>query len=183
LNGLYHFGARVVQTRVADPSDAATLAATVAEGFDGYRVWAPTGWSPPQERGGSTSRLAEALARADVWCLVAESRGDPVGHVALSPTTYVQPEPAPPGMVNLWQLFVRPAWQGTGLAAVLLRAALTEAERRGFARVRLWTPSGAVRARRFYEREGWALTGDRRGESPLGLPIVEYARDVPQRRQ
>jgi GNAT superfamily N-acetyltransferase len=182
LNGLYHFGARVVQTRIADPADAATLVATVGEAFDGYRAWAPAGWSPPEEGGEFTSRLAEALSRADVWCLVAESSGEPVGHVALSSTTYIQPEPAPPGMVNLWQLFVRPAWQGIGVASVLLQAAITEAEHRGFVRVRLWTPSGAVRARRFYEREGWTLTGDGRGESLLGLPIVEYARDVPQRR-
>jgi ribosomal protein S18 acetylase RimI-like enzyme len=80
------------------------------------------------------------------------------------------------GTVNLWQLFVRPAWLGRGVGQHLMRSALTEAHRRGFARLRLWTPRGAARARRFYERERWTPTGNERDESPIGLPIVEYER-------
>jgi GNAT superfamily N-acetyltransferase len=80
------------------------------------------------------------------------------------------------GTVNLWQLFVRPIWQGSGVGQRLMRSALTEAHARGFVRLRLWTPRGAAGARRFYEREGWTLTGNERDESPIGLPIVEYER-------
>jgi GNAT superfamily N-acetyltransferase len=150
--------------------------ATLAEAFESYCEWAPAGWQPPSQSAEATDLLAKELSRPDVWCLVAESQRGPVGHVALSPTTIVQPEPAPVGTVNLWQLFVRPAWQGRGVGRCLMRSALGEAHRRGFARLRLWTPRGAARSRRFYEREGWTPTGNERDESPIGLPIVEYER-------
>jgi GNAT superfamily N-acetyltransferase/ketosteroid isomerase-like protein len=165
-----------ITTRRAGPDDAGTLLTTLAEAFGSYREWAPAGWQPPSQGAEATELLAEALSRPDVWCVVAESQSGPVGHVALSPTTVVQPEPAPVGTVNLWQLFVRPAWLGRGVGQHLMRSALTEAHRRGFARLRLWTPRGAARARRFYERERWTPTGNERDESPIGLPIVEHER-------
>ena len=171
-----------VATRRAGPADAATLAATIAEGFDGYRVWAPPGWSAPEEGAEAVRRLSDALGRPDVWCLLAQSGGEPAGHVTLSLTTRAEPERAPAGTVNLWHLFVRPAWRGRGVAPLLMRAALLEAGRRGFVRTRLWTPRGATRARRFYEREGWTPTGAEREESRIGLPIVEYERGVQPRR-
>ncbi|MGE5636291.1 MAG: GNAT family N-acetyltransferase [Nocardioidaceae bacterium] len=165
-------------TRSAGPADAGVIAQTVAEAFDGYRDWAPAGWAPPESSVGEPGRaaLAAALGRPGVWCLLAFDDRMPAGHVALSPFTFVQPEAAPPGSVNLWQLFVRPPWQGSGLASALLDAAVAEAVERGNARMRLWTPRGAGRARRFYEREGWTTTGDVRDDSPLGLPVVEYER-------
>jgi GNAT superfamily N-acetyltransferase/ketosteroid isomerase-like protein len=165
-----------ITTRRAGPGDAGMLLMILAEAFEGYREWAPAGWLPPSHSAEATEVLAKELSRPDVWCLLAESPGGPVGHVALSPTTIVQPEPAPEGTVNLWQLFVRPTWQGRGVGQRLMRSAVTEAHRRGFARLRLWTPRGAARARRFYERGDWTLTGNERDESPIGLPIVEYER-------
>jgi GNAT superfamily N-acetyltransferase len=79
-------------------------------------------------------------------------------------------------MRAFWQLFVRPPWQGRGVATRLMRAAEAEARRRGFTRMRLWTPRDAARARRFYEREGWTATGSTRGSASVGLPLVQYAR-------
>jgi GNAT superfamily N-acetyltransferase/ketosteroid isomerase-like protein len=165
-----------ITTRRAGPGDAGTLATTMAEAFASYREWAPPGLLPPGQNAEGIEALAEALSRPEVWCLLAESPIEPVGHVALSPTTIVQPEPAPVGTVNLWQLFVRPTWQGRGVGQRLMRSALTEAHTRGFTRLRLWTPRGAAGARRFYEREGWTLAGNERDESPIGLPVVEYER-------
>ena len=167
-----------VVTRVAGPGDAPAIAAILAEGFHGYRAWAPAGWSPPVRADEEASRLAEALSRPDVWFLLAIAHGRAVGHVALAPFTMVEPEPPPAGTINLWQLFVCPAWQGRGVAQRLMRAVLAEAARRGFARMRLWTPRDAARARRFYEREGWTTTGRRRDETALGLPVVQYARAI-----
>lgn len=165
-------------TRVAKPVDAEALSAVLAEAVAGYREWAPSDWAPPVLSAADVSRLAGALARADVWCLVALDAEEVIGHVALSPFTVENPEPPPPGTINLWQLFVRPEWQGRGVATQLMDAAVGEAERRGFNRMRLWTPQGAARARRFYEREGWLLTGGLHGDSPFGLPLVEYARGL-----
>lgn len=163
-------------TRVAEPADAQALSALLAEAFADYREWAPSDWAPPVPSAADVTRLAAALARSDVWCLVALNDQEVIGHVALSPFTVEDPEPPPSGTINLWQLFVRPAWQGHGIATELMEAAVREARRRGFNRMRLWTPQGAARARRFYEREGWTLTGGVHNDSPFGMPVVEYAR-------
>jgi GNAT superfamily N-acetyltransferase len=149
------------------------------EGFETYRAWAPLGWTPPVVGEGDPERFASALARPDVWFLVALSDGTVIGHVALSLSTREDPVPPPLGTVFLWELFVRAEWHGQGVAPVLVRAAVTEALRRGFSRIQLWTPEGAARARRFYEREGWTLAGRVHPHSDFGLPTVEYARSIP----
>jgi GNAT superfamily N-acetyltransferase len=169
----------VVVTRLATPSDAAAVAATISEGFETYLAWAPSDWTPPVVGEGDPAWFAGALARPDVWFLVAVIDGAVIGHVAVSLSTREDPGPPPPGTVFVWELFVRPAWHGGGVATVLMRAAVTEALRRGFSHVRLWTPEGAGRARRFYEREGWTLTGHVHRRSEFGLPTVEYGRSIP----
>jgi predicted N-acetyltransferase YhbS/ketosteroid isomerase-like protein len=164
--------------RIAYPGDAHQIAAIVADPFEAYRLWAPSDWSPPRLGEEEELVLARALRRADVWCMLALAGGEVVGHVALAPFTAVDPGPTPSGTTNLWQLFVRQQWQGRGVAANLAARALDEAGRRGYARIRLWTPRGAIRARRFYEAQGWKLTGRVRSRSPFGLPLVQYARRV-----
>lgn len=165
-----------VRTRTATVGDARLIAETLTEAFQGYLAWAPPDWSPPLGRDEEETFLATALSRPGVWCLLATAHGRTVGHVALSPFTMVEAQPPPPGTINLWQLFVRPAWQGSGIAVQLLGAAIAEAQRKSFTRMRLWTPRGAARARRFYEREGWTATGSTREETVVGLPVVQYAR-------
>jgi GNAT superfamily N-acetyltransferase len=53
-------------------------------------------------------------------------------------------------------------------------AAITEARGRGYARMRLFTPAAQVRARRFYEREGWVQAGEEFHSPGPDLVIVEY---------
>lgn len=166
----------LVTTRIARPSDAPLISEVLAEAFDDYRAWAPSEWSPPPQDDKSVAQLADALARPDVWCLLAFASGEVLGHVALALATIVDPGPPPAGTINLWQLFVRPPWQGRGVATQLMSAALEEGQRRAFTHIRLWTADGAARARSFYEREGWTATGDVRDDSPLGLPVLKYAR-------
>ena len=113
-----------------------------------------------------------------MWCLLALDGELLAGHVGLGPTTREDPEPAPPGTTNVWQLFVREPWRGRGVAGALVAEAIAEARRRGFETMRLWTPRGAARARGFYEREGWRLTGEVHEHTPSGLPTVQYARPV-----
>ena len=165
-----------MELRTATPGDARALAANVAEGFLSYREWAPQGWSPPVLGERAARRLAERLSHPDAWCLMALEQETLAGHVGMGAITAEDPDPAPAGTTNLWQLFVRPPWQGRGLAATLLTAAIAEARRRGFQTMRLWTPRGAARARRFYEREGWTLTGAIHESTPSGLATVQYAR-------
>jgi predicted N-acetyltransferase YhbS len=170
----------VITLRLATAADAGAVAATLREGFDSYRSWAPADWTPPDVGEGDPERFGRALARPDVWFMVAcTGDGDVVGHVALALATHEDPGPPPPGTVFLWQLFVRVVWHGEGVAAELLHAAIVEAARRGYSAVALWTLEGAGRARRFYEREGFAATGRVHRESDFGLPTIEYRRAVP----
>jgi GNAT superfamily N-acetyltransferase len=167
-----------LETRIATPADAPEISASVAEGFDGYREWAPAAWRPLAPTPEMVATLRSRLSDADVWCLLALDGAAVVGHVALAATSGEEPEPAPPGTTNLWQLFVRRHWHGSGIAMTLMRAAVAEAGRRGFTTMRLWTPRGAARARRFYEREGWTPTGAVHEQSPTGLVTVQYERAV-----
>jgi GNAT superfamily N-acetyltransferase len=155
-----------VTTRPARPSDAATMARTVLLGAQTYVAFAPASWqpvSPPND----VEMTTELLAKRDTWALLAEIAGEPAAHVSLFP--YWQPG----GAVYLWQLFVRPAWWGSGLAAGLHDAFLAEARERGYREARLHTPAGHARARRFYERRGWRATGSI--VTWRGLPVAEYA--------
>jgi hypothetical protein len=56
--------------------------------------------------------------------------------------------------------------------------ALDEAAHRGFTAMRLFTPAGQARARRFYEREGWKVAGEPFDDSEFGLALVEYRREL-----
>jgi GNAT superfamily N-acetyltransferase len=163
-------GIRVERAR---SPDSKRVRALVLEGIESYREWAPewTPSEPPRER----RRELEALFDGDeAWILMALADDELVGVVSLAPHTGADPQPPPPGTIYLWQLFVRPALQGSGLAGALMDRAIQEARRRGFGRLTLWAAEGAAQARRFYEREGWTPTGRRDDGARFGLPLVEY---------
>tara|TARA_R110000824_G_scaffold386283_3_gene580953 strand:+ start:59033 stop:59518 length:486 start_codon:yes stop_codon:yes gene_type:complete len=58
------------------------------------------------------------------------------------------------------QVFVLPAWHGRGAAPLLLAAAEDELKRAGHSRIWLQCQVGNARARRFYEKYGWCVTGE-----------------------
>jgi len=155
--------------RPATLADAQELAATVLEGFESYREWAPAGWDPPsalmQLRG-----IRERLPEDGCVCLLAEAGGAHAGHVAYVPAR----EEA--GVAHIWMLFVRRAWWGSGLATDLLTRAVAEATHEGYAGMRLHTPADHARARAFYEREGWTAADPPFYEPMLGLGLVTYRR-------
>jgi GNAT superfamily N-acetyltransferase len=156
-----------VTMRVARPSDAATMLRSLHLGFAGYRAFAPAGWSPrplPNE----VELVAERLRDRSSWALLAEVAGEPAGHVALAPDAFRG------DTVYLWQLFVRPAWFGTGLAGELHDAFVAEARERGYRAGRLRTPAPHARARRFYERRGWAPAGPPDDLWDFGMPLIDY---------
>jgi GNAT superfamily N-acetyltransferase len=153
--------------RAATVADAPVMAQTVGIGFNGYRSFAPPGWEPPPFAIEVTT-IRERMVRDDAWALLAFEGDEPAGQVALLA------DPAPM-TVYLWQLFIRPAHWGTGLAARLHAAFLAEA-RRGYEHARLRTPCGQVRARRFYERHGWETDGVATFEEGLGMELLVYTR-------
>jgi len=165
--------------RRATPDDAPAIFGTVAEGFARYRSFAPA-WSPPPQSN-DVARIAARLAEPEVWGLVAETAaGMPAGHVAFAPARTSRRVDADPGLAHLWMLFLREPFHATGLATRLLSAAQDEAAARGFQAMRLFTPAGQARARRFYEREGWHVVEplEPKPDPDFGLHLAEYRRDL-----
>jgi GNAT superfamily N-acetyltransferase len=167
-----------VDLRLATTADAETMAETVAGAFDGYRAFAPPGWEPP-DLATEVPEFRARLADPTTWCLMGWEGARPAGHVAFIPASLSRrPENVPSTLAHLWHLFVRDPWWGTGLASALLGRAVDEAAARGFDEMRLGTPAGQARARRFYEREGWRLSAAAELVAGLGLELVEYRRPL-----
>jgi diamine N-acetyltransferase len=160
--------------RRATPADAEALATTVAEGFASYREFAPPGWEAP-DRLEIALGLAVRLRRPRVvaWLATADG-GEVAGHVTYLPARESRDPVDDPSLAHLEQLFVRPAHWGSSIAHDLLEVAVEHAAAAGYAAMRLATPADHARARRFYEREGWAPYGEPFGNTPLGLVLVEY---------
>jgi 8-oxo-dGTP pyrophosphatase MutT (NUDIX family)/ribosomal protein S18 acetylase RimI-like enzyme len=83
-----------------------------------------------------------------------------------------------PGLAHISSVATRPGEWGRGLGGRCVRAVMSQATRRGYARVQLWTHSSNAGARRLYEREGFELSG-RRKTDDHGEPIVHYLRELP----
>jgi len=160
-----------IMYRAASLEDVPVLAQTTQQGFETYKSFAPAGWAPPPADL-DEARIADRLARADAWCLMAEERRLPVGHVALLADETL------PDHAYLWMLFVRRPWWGMGVGRELHARVVAEAVARGYVGMRLVTPAGQARARAFYEREGWVVAGEPVWEPLLALDLVEYGRSL-----
>ena len=157
--------------RPATDADLHEMTRTVAEGFDAYRSFAPPGWERPTDAV-EEQRLRARFHAPDVWAVVAvQADGEHAGHVSL-----LDDAEDSGACAYLWQLFVRPAHRGSGLAVALHDAFLAAARERGYTSARLRTPAGQARARRFYEREGWTTDGRAELHPLLGLDLVVYRR-------
>ena len=159
--------------RPAETTDVEALLDISREGLETYRAWAPEGWEPPN------FQPEDVVAIDDVatWIL-AEEDGEPVGHVLVIPASRSREPVDDPTLGHLMMLFVRRSHWGTPTAHMLNDAVLEAAAGRGFTELRLYTPAGQKRARRFYEREGWSAV--REFFAPhLGFDVVEYRRGCP----
>jgi GNAT superfamily N-acetyltransferase len=166
-----------IRTQRAGPGDIEAVTALVMDGIDGYRDWAPSDWVPPPPTPAQRLRLRANFENDDAWILMALDGDELVGVVSIAGRTAAHAEPPPPGTIYLWQMFVRPGWQGEGLAQALMDLALAEARERGYERMTLWAAAGATQARRFYEREGWTVSAHKDDVS-FGLPLVQYERGL-----
>jgi len=156
--------------RRAWAADAETIVRTQRLGLATWRAFAPAGWAPPPFRE-HLAGVRGRLERPDAWALLAFVNGEPAGHCAA-----VRDDFGDPTAVDLWHLFVRPPWWGTGLAARLHDAFVARARGLGYPRAWLGTPAAHARARRFYERRGWRFRGPLVEEA--GLPLAIYGRPL-----
>jgi ribosomal protein S18 acetylase RimI-like enzyme len=74
---------------------------------------------------------------------------------------------------ELYAIYVLPEAWGSGAGAALMRAVLAAMRARASGDAVLWVLEDNPRARRFYEREGWALDGERKEDEYLGIRVAE----------
>ena len=160
------------RARPVRPGDADALRAIDAEGFESYRAFAPPGWEPP-----STEVPVELATAPGVIWLTVDRDGAPAGSVLIVPVSLSREPLDDPKLAHLMHLFVMRSRWGSDVATVLHADALRAARAEGFERGRLFCAADHGRARRFYEREGWSAVR-RIEETPIGLPMVEYRRDL-----
>jgi len=105
-----------------------------------------------------------AIASEGVW--VAEADGRVVGFVSIGDARDEDADG------ELFAIYVLPEAWGSGAGGGLMGAARDTLRERYPASI-LWVLEDNPRARRFYEREGWALDGARKEHELLGVKVVE----------
>jgi GNAT superfamily N-acetyltransferase len=179
----------VIRIRSASTADAAQIAAVMRDSwfaaYDGIiapaiidRVTAPDGGA----------RIRQSF-RTRPWqkmiAAVAAGR-DIVGYASFGPERDVVDMPWPyplttagsDGQVaELYALYVHPAWWSTGTGRALMDRVLAKVRAAGYARITLWVLEANARARRFYQRAGFAPDGGRNILDDLGgVTEIRYRR-------
>lgn len=82
------------------------------------------------------------------------------------------------GLAHISSVATKPGRWGRGLGGLCVRAVMSQATRRGYARAQLWTHQSNAGARHLYERAGFAPSGRARVDDN-GEPIVHFVRELP----
>lgn len=153
---------RSVMYRLAEPADAAALDAMARQ------IWVETfGHSAPpsdialylDKAYGPEGALIRSLADPAHLFQLACADGAIIGYAKVSPLWLDDPAVLP-GALQLSQLYVAADWHGKGIAPVLMEWTIGEARRRNATALVLTVWEHNPRARRFYERYGFAHIGD-----------------------
>ena len=154
-----------MRVRLARPEDAAAVA----------EVHVRT-WQAAYEHVFGAERLASidhtrrrTLAERSIasgGVVVAEEDGRVVGFASVGPSTDVD------GEGELFAIYVLPEAWGSGAGTALMDAA-KELLLAAYTDATLYVLEDNPRARRFYEREGWALDGVTKADEFLGMPVPE----------
>jgi ribosomal protein S18 acetylase RimI-like enzyme len=158
-----------LEVRRASPDDAAAIA----------EVHVRT-WQDAYEHVFGAERLAGVTVeqRLPMWhqilhdpeqtALVAEDEtGRIVGWCTVAPSRDADADG------ELWGIYVRSEAWGSGVGSALLAAGIEALRASGYREVILWVLEDNPRARRFYEREGWAFDGVRKQDEFLGVKVTE----------
>jgi ribosomal protein S18 acetylase RimI-like enzyme len=160
--------------RVTTAADAAAVAELrVRTWRAAYRGVVPDAYLDAMPLGDDAFRAArERFARLPgaAHHLVAERAGAVTGFVVCGPDR----EPAGPDGVSgeVYALYVAPEHWSTGAGRTLLDAARGLLGADGYPYLTLWVLAANDRARRFYQRSGLRVTGERRLVT-LGRPVPE----------
>ena len=137
-------GSRGALVRLAARSDAASLA-RVRASID------------PEDHTSASASFERLLAENNGLVYVADSEDVVIGYVALQQITHSAVQARSP--LQLWQLYVIPAFQGSGVAAQLIDAALAHARGRKHDVIWLGVSEHNDRAIAFYRKHGFESLG------------------------
>jgi GNAT superfamily N-acetyltransferase len=186
----------VVVIRSASTADAAQIAAVMRDSwFAAYggiiapalidQATAPDGGARIRQsfRTRPWQRMIAAVAYGSA---LADGTAGIIGYASFGPERDVigMPWPHPlttagsDGQVaELYALYVHPSWWSTGTGRALMDRVLTKVRMAGYACITLWVLEANGRARRFYQRAGFAPDGARHVLDDLGgVTEVRYRR-------
>ena len=163
----------MVVIRAGSAADAASIAAVQREAwFAAYtgiipdeiidRVTAPDGGARVRQSFRTRPWQRMIVATPD------DEQAGVVGYASFGPETDVLGAPWPHPLstdgeerrvAELYALYVRPAWWSTGTGRALMDRVLARSAAAGYSSVTLWVLRDNARARRFYERAGFAPDG------------------------
>jgi GNAT superfamily N-acetyltransferase len=173
----------MVVIRAASAADAAQIAAVQREAwFAAYegiipteiidRITAPDNGARVRQtfrtRPWQHVRVAVADDQATPGPLGEAAASGIVGYASFGPETDVLSAPWPHplttdgedgSVAELYALYVRPAWWSTGTGRLLMEQVLARTSQAGYQSITLWVLRDNRRARRFYERAGFAPDG------------------------
>ena len=114
---------------------------------------------------------------SDWGTLVADDGGRVVGFSTYGPS---RDDDATAATGEVPAIYLDPDVVGTGVGRELLAETIVELRAAGFTRASLWVLEGNDRARRFYEKAGWAWDGSVSAHSfdTVTKPVVRYAIDL-----
>ncbi|MEU5612938.1 GNAT family N-acetyltransferase [Streptomyces sparsogenes] len=170
-----------VRVREMTEADIDAVAAVRVRGWQAaYRGLIPQAHLDGMSVEQDACRRREFFSRGmgDVVNVVAETgTGEVVGWACFGP---YRDRDLPSGDAELYALYVRPDLVGAGIGGLLLTESVARLSERGFPRLRLWVLAGNDRARRFYERAGFAPDGGTEAYEAEGVsvPEVRYAREL-----
>jgi GNAT superfamily N-acetyltransferase len=154
-----------VLVRRATSNDADAILDCLHAAFEPYRTrYTPDGY---RDTTLTPETIRERLTSMSVLVAVA-AEGKIVGTIASAV--------ADAGVGHLRGMAVLPAWQGAGVAALLLDAAERELRVKRCSVVTLDTTEPLQRATRFYEKYGYRASG--RVSDFHGMPLFEYVKDL-----
>jgi GNAT superfamily N-acetyltransferase len=154
-----------VLIRRATPDDAQAVLDCLYAAFEPYRER----YTPDAYRDTTLTprTVHERMASMSIFVAVAPD-SQVVGTIATAV--------ADAGVGHLRGMAVLPAWQGAGVAALLLDAAERELRDQRCSLVTLDTTEPLQRATRFYVKHGYRASG--RVSDFFGMPLYEYVKDL-----
>jgi GNAT superfamily N-acetyltransferase len=181
----------VVVIRSAGTADAAQIAAVMRDSwfaaYDGIiapamidRATAPDGGARIRQsfRTRPWQRMIAAVEPANDSSIVGYASFGPERDVLEMPWPYpLTPEGSDGQVAELYALYVHPAWWSTGTGRALMDRVLAKVKMAGYTCITLWVLEANARARRFYQRAGFAPDGARHVLDDLGgVTEIRYRR-------